>query len=54
MKLEEKKTVLNWMIKNNIRELNNFGRVMSLYYTNKEDLMAKVKKNQIKEILGRG
>jgi flagellar protein FlaI len=52
--LQEKKRILEWMIKNNIRELNDFGRVMSLYYTNKDDLMDKVRKNQIKAILGRG
>ena len=34
--LKEKEKILLWLINNKIRDLNDFGRVMNLYYTNKE------------------
>ncbi len=51
--LEDKKEILMWMVKNNIRDLNDFGRVMNFYYTNKENLMDLMRKNEIKRVLGR-
>ena len=41
------------MIKNKIRDLNDFGRIMNLYYRDKERLMNLIKKNDVKTALGR-
>ncbi len=49
--LQEKKDILNWLIKQNLRDLNSFGKVMNIYYTNKEFLLESIKKNNIKAIL---
>ena len=51
--LEQKKQVLLWMIKNKIRDLNDFGRIMSLYYRDRERLINLIKKNDVKTALGR-
>jgi len=50
--LEEKKTILSFLIKNNIRDLNEFGKVMNLFYTDKERLMDSIKQENLKMILG--
>ncbi|MBU0467342.1 MAG: Flp pilus assembly complex ATPase component TadA [Nanoarchaeota archaeon] len=42
--LEEKKKIFSWLIKENIRDLNGFGKVMNLYYKNKEILKNAVNK----------
>ncbi len=49
--LEDKKQILEWLIKNNIRELNNFGKVMNMYYRNRPLLAEAIKKNDKKIIL---
>jgi len=51
--LEEKEKILLWLAQNNIRDLNDFGRVMDIYYTNKEILIESIRKNNIKQIIGR-
>ncbi|MBM3234411.1 CpaF family protein [Candidatus Pacearchaeota archaeon] len=51
--LDNKKKIILWMVKNNIRDLNDFGKVMKFYYTDKESLMESIKKNDIKGILNR-
>ena len=50
--LEEKKKILSFLIKKNIRDLNEFGKVMNLYYTDKEMLLDAVRKEDAKMILG--
>ncbi|MDP3026966.1 MAG: ATPase, T2SS/T4P/T4SS family [Nanoarchaeota archaeon] len=50
--LEEKKKILSFLIKHNVRDLNEFGKVMNLYYTDKEMLMDAVRKEDVKIILG--
>ncbi len=50
--LEEKKRILSFLIKHNIRNLNEFGKVMNLYYTDKEMLMDAVRKEDVKMIIG--
>jgi archaeal flagellar protein FlaI len=50
--LDNKKKILNWMIKNKIRSLNDFGKVMKLYYSDKDKLMKEISSNHIKNILG--
>jgi flagellar protein FlaI len=49
--LEVKKEILSWLVKNKIRDLNDFGRVMNFYYVNRETLISAVKKNDVKRIL---
>ena len=49
--LEEKKKILSWLIKNNIRDLNNFGKVMNIYYKNKSILINAMNKNDKSIIL---
>ncbi|MCH7568386.1 MAG: CpaF family protein [Nanoarchaeota archaeon] len=50
--MEEKKKILSWLLKNKIRSLNEFGKVMNFYYKNKETLIKLINKNEIKSILG--
>ncbi len=49
--IEEKTKILNWLIKNNIRDLGNFGKVMNLYYKNKDLLKKAINTNNIKLVL---
>ncbi|MBS3097206.1 CpaF family protein [Candidatus Woesearchaeota archaeon] len=44
--LKEKEEVLIWLVKQNINTVNEVGRVMAEYYTDKESIMKKVKKNK--------
>jgi len=43
--LKEKEDVLNWIVKNNIRSVEQVGNVMHLYYLDNEGLLGFVKKN---------
>lgn len=49
--MAEKKRILSWMIKNNIRNLNDFGKVLNLYYKNLELLLAHIKNNDVGSVL---
>ncbi|MFA5856019.1 MAG: ATPase, T2SS/T4P/T4SS family [Candidatus Pacearchaeota archaeon] len=49
--LEIKKRIISWMMKNNIRDLNDFGKVINLYYLDKEELLKLIEENNIKKIL---
>ena len=51
--LEQKKEILNAMIKEKIRELQSFGKIMNFYYTNKEELMKQVQQANLKKLLGK-
>ena len=44
--LNEKESVLKWIVKNNIDTVDGVGKVMAEYYTGKDDLMNRVKKNK--------
>ena len=46
--LAEKKSILEWLLKNKIRDLESFGNVMNHYYSNKEELIKEIKKNNTK------
>jgi flagellar protein FlaI len=46
--LEEKKSILSWLMDNKIRKLSDFGKVMNHYYSNKEDLLKEISKNNVK------
>jgi len=49
-----KKSILEWLIKNNIRDFESLGRVMNLYYTRPEELSTMIKKNDFSKILNNG
>lgn len=49
--LEEKKKILEWTGKNGMRNIQQFGRVMNVYYKNKELLKEAVRKNNPSLIL---
>ena len=48
--LNQKKEILNWLINKGIRSLNETGKVMNLYYTNKALLSEIIKKNQVEKL----
>ena len=43
--IEERVKIFKWMIKNNIWKINDVGKVMKIYYTDKDTLLKGVKKN---------
>lgn len=49
--LTERKKILSWLIKTNLRSLEQFGKVMNVYYRNKALLMEAIKKDDPKLIL---
>lgn len=51
--LAEKKSILAWLIKNNIRSLEEFGKVMNLFYRNRELLMKAIRQNNKETVFGR-
>ncbi|MFA5060871.1 MAG: ATPase, T2SS/T4P/T4SS family [Candidatus Pacearchaeota archaeon] len=48
--LKSKKKILEWMIKNNIRDISSFGKITNLYYSDKERLMKGISSNSIEEL----
>jgi hypothetical protein len=46
--LEEKRTILEWLLKNKIRSLDEMGGIMNYYYTNKEFLLKNIRQNNVK------
>lgn len=48
--LEEKKNILNWMIKSGLRNLGEMGKVTNLYYKNKKYLLEIMSKNDVRVI----
>lgn len=49
--LDEKKKILEWTSKNGLRNVKQFGRIMNVYYKNKELLKEAVRKNSPSSIL---
>jgi len=49
--LDEKRKIILWLIKNKIRNLNDLGKIMNLYYHDKEELFKDISRNDIKKIL---
>ncbi len=49
--IKTKKFVFEWLIKNKVRNLESFGKVMNLYYTDRERLESIIKNNKINEII---
>ncbi len=50
--LAEKKRILLWMVKHNIRKLQDFGKILNYYYKNKEFLMNGINREDVRGILG--
>jgi hypothetical protein len=48
--LDDKKKILSFLIENKIRNLNDLGKIMNLYYINKEDLLENISRNDLKKI----
>jgi len=48
--LEEKKKILSWMLKHNLRSFEQIGKVMSIYYTNPKLLSEIIKKDDLSKI----
>lgn len=48
--LKYKKSIFDWLIKNQIRDLQSFGKLMNLYYTDRERLNSIIKNNNVDEI----
>lgn len=46
--LETKKKIIQWLIKNNIRKLEQIGIVMNMYYKNKKELLEKIARDDTK------
>ena len=51
--LSEKKKVFEWLLKNKIRDLTSFGKVMNLYYSDKDTLHKQIRANNVKFFLGK-
>lgn len=51
--LAEKKEILAWLLKNKIRTLESFGKVMNLYYSSKDTLNSIIRKNDISRIVSK-
>ncbi|MBT4136190.1 CpaF family protein [archaeon] len=49
--IEEKKRIMSYLIKNKIRSLKDFGKVMNLYYIDKEELLRHISTKSIRKIL---
>ena len=49
--IKNKKNILEWLLKNKIRDLNFIGKVMNMYYTDREMLYEIIKNNQVKKII---
>ena len=47
MLLYEKEQVLTYLVKNSIDNVDDVGRVMAEYYTNKDQMMKLVKQNKV-------
>ena len=49
--ISKKKRILAWLIKHDIRDLRNFGKMLDLYYKDREFLFKIIQKDDPKEIL---
>ena len=44
--IDQKTKILNWLVKNNTRSMNDVGRIMNLYYMKKDSVIDAMNKNQ--------
>jgi len=52
--LKEKQEVLKWFVKNKVKDINKLGRLIAIYYSNKDFLLKQLKSDKIDEIIKRG
>ena len=52
--IQIKKKIIEWLIKNKVRSLDDLGMAINLYYQNKELLLKKMAKNDINFVLNYG
>jgi len=43
--LEDKKKVLKWLVRNNVKDIHEVGRIVSEYYRNREELIRSIEKD---------
>ena len=48
--LKKKEDILKWLMKKNLRSLNEVGKAISLYYTNQPLLFEIIRKNQVDKL----
>ncbi len=48
--LDKKKKILKWMIRKNLRKLESIGKIMNLYYTNREELYKIIRSGKLDKI----
>lgn len=46
--IAKKESILMWLVKNKIRSLEEFGKVMNYYYSDKSFLLKEIRKNNVK------
>jgi len=51
--LKEKSNILLWMVKNDMRSLQELGKVINLYYRNKQQLISSIAANNKTAIFGK-
>ncbi len=44
--IEEKKQVLQWLLDNNVRDIDSLGQIIQLYYQNKDPIVEAVEKKR--------
>ncbi|MBU2099852.1 type II/IV secretion system ATPase subunit [Candidatus Micrarchaeota archaeon] len=49
--LKDKKTILDWLVKNKIHAIKHVGRIMANYYMDKEEIIEFAEKNKIPDFL---
>jgi len=49
--LATKREIIDYLVKNKIRDLTSVGKIMNYYYTNREALITGIKTNNVKKIL---
>jgi flagellar protein FlaI len=52
--LKEKQDVLKWFVKNEVKDIDKLGRLIAIYYCNKDFLLKQLKSNNVDEIIRRG
>jgi flagellar protein FlaI len=50
VELNERKKILEWLIKNDLRSIKEVGNAIELFYQNKDSLMKMISKNEVDKI----
>jgi len=49
--MDNRKDILRYMVKNNIRDYKNFAKIIQAYFTDPQDVMTKLKNDHLKEFV---